>query len=140
MEKKEALTIEERNELMTFVGECVIENKAFPNMKMGAQNLTIQELLHERSDADIRNLGIAVNQAKSKFDPDFSSSNTYKIGGVDGDKFVKILKLILKHRAYADYKLKLASKKADITKQLASLKTPDELKKELMAELDAMEA
>jgi hypothetical protein len=140
MVKKEALTTEERSELLTFVGESVFENRAFPSMKLGHEKVTIQELLHERSDEALATLGKQVKKAIADYDPDFSSTTSYKVGGVDADRFVRILKLILKHREYEKYKASLASTKKLLQAELENFKTPEEKKKEIEAKLAALDA
>jgi hypothetical protein len=139
MEKKTDLTQDERNELMLFIGECVLSNRSFPSVKLGHEKITVQELLHVRSDQDLRELGTSINHAKAKFDPDFSTTDTFKVGGVDAEKVIRVLKLILKLREFSEYKKAAAAELKAIKTQLGNLETPDETRARLKAKQDELE-
>lgn len=135
MTKKESLSAEELSELQSFIGECVLKDKAFPTLRVGTDNVTIQELMHDRSLDSIRAFGKSVKDAITKHDPDFSSAETFKIGGFEGDKVVKMLKLIIRYREYQVYLKDARSEKKRLTIELENLSTPEERKEKLKAQL-----
>lgn len=132
------LTTEEDAKLDAFIGKSIRKNARFPLLsnRVGVgSNVTIQDIYNSNSDS-IRDLGKFLNKLISDNDPEFSVGKPeLSFNGIPATDLKEALKLILKEKEYKS-KLTLAVRtKRSLLEQKESLKTPEERRKDIDAEL-----
>lgn len=132
------LTAEEEVKLDSFIGKATRKNAVFPLLsnRVGVSSkVTIQDI-YSSSAQTIREMGKFLNKLISDNDPDFSvEKQSLKFGTIAAEEVKEALKLILKEK---EYKSKLAAAKATkraLLEKQDSLKSPEERRKEIDAEL-----
>lgn len=140
MEKKVKLTFDERYQLNEFYSKCVSENATFPSITPGTANVTIQDLVHNRTIstldkyAEYLEKGI-VNVSRHERRKGLTektlpgSTITYKSA-------VESIDIIIKDKEYMFYIDNLKSQKEQLMEKLENLKTPEEIRSELKKQLE----
>ena len=143
MEKKVKLTTDERTKLQSFYAKCVENNVVFPSITPGTANNTIQELLHQRNTSSLDRyadvLEKNINSVTRTEKRNGTTEKTLPGSDITYRETVEVIDLIIKDKEYKDYIKSLETKKAILNSKLEDLKTPDEIRKELLEQLKAIE-
>ena len=143
MEKKMKLTTDERTKLQNFYAKCVENNVVFPSITPGTANNTIQELLHQRSITSLDRyadvLEKNINSVSRTEKRNGASEKTLPGSDITYRETVEVIDLIIKEKEYQNYVSTMTAKKESLKAKLEDLKTPEELRKEVQAELDSIE-
>jgi len=135
--KLNPLSKEEKEILFSFIGKAVWENVSFPSNSAGFQNVTVQDIVN-KNEQQLTSYGKFIEKSftstGSQFDDD-DSKDQKKWGSITASEFVAFLVLVKKNKKYEAEERKRTAKIKAIKEQLESLKTPDELKKELQEQL-----
>lgn len=132
------LTNEENSLLISFIGKAVLENISFPSFNSGYDKLTIQQIVIKQ-ESEIRNYGKMIVKnyvpSGSEFDDE---EDEKKWGTINANEFVSFLKLLRKYKKSEAVKAAKEKRIAFLKTKLNSMKTEDEIKKELQAELESL--
>lgn len=132
------LSSEEDAKLDSFIGKCIRRNSKFPLLtnRVGVgSDITIQEIYNQNPES-IKQLGKFLNKLINDNDPEFSSAQAeLKFGTILATELKEALKLILKEKEYKSALSKAVAQKRRLLEAQESLKTPEEKRKEIDAEL-----
>ncbi len=142
MEKKVKLTTDERTKLQNFYAKCVENNVVFPSITPGTANNTIQELLHQRSITSLDRyadvLEKNINSVSRTEKRNGASEKTLPGSDITYRETVEVIDLIIREKEYQEYVRTMSTKKATLEAKLQDLKTPEELRKDIEAELESI--
>lgn len=134
------LTTEEDNKLTLFVGKAVRKNLSFPVLDTRVGNgarLTVQDMFNASTDT-LQKIGKSLKKMQADFDPEFSSTESQKVGTVEISDLIEIVKLIIKENKYKEASNSLRRKRAELANSIASMKTPQELRIDAEKELASL--
>jgi hypothetical protein len=140
------LTSEENSQLNDFIGKAVRNNYTFGVLTQRVAvtpKMGVQELYNQSEETLITYAGLLDKNIKghiTNFDPRARGEKAYMIGRVKGSDLLNILQLIIKEKAYNTEVENAILRKENIKAKLEDLKTPEEKRKELEAELSLLEA
>lgn len=136
------LTEVEEKQLNEFVGKAVMKNAHFPLLgnRVGvSKNVNIQEIVNS-NDSTIREMGKSINKLINDSDTEFSlDTKELSFNGIKAVDLKEALKLILKLNAYKSEVSKARRLKQELTSERNALKTPEERRQEIDAQLKAVE-
>lgn len=135
MEAKK-LTAQEKETLMSFIGKCVLEGAKFPGVTIGIDNVTIQQLVTERTIDSLEQYGDAIEKRASAQGSSFKSKKgPLKFGTILASDLINALHLIIQHKEYQAHVANLTKKKVKLQEVIDNAKSPQDLAKEAAAEL-----
>jgi hypothetical protein len=137
------LSSDEEKSLNEFVGKAVLKNAKFPLLgnRVGVSaNVTIQDIVSS-NDETIRSMGKHVNKLLADSDSEFDEgAKEISFSGIKAVELKDALKLILKHKAYKEAASEVKRLKNKLKSERDLLKTPEERRKEIDAELAAVDS
>lgn len=137
MSSKQLLTAEEELKVNEFIIKCVRKNVALPtNLRLGNEvRYTVQELLYLNADTLVK-IGKQIETAIGKHGGSaFESDSKLQMpaySGIYAEEWVQFLLLIITSKKAEAKRVKALEELKNITEQLESLKTPEELKADLL--------
>lgn len=136
-------TAQEQETFDKFISRSVIENVGFPNNSIGTQNITVQELLHNKNVKSLTDFGKFIEKnyvsSGSMFDKG-SEKNKPVWGSITGLELVMFVMLAVKYKEYISDSAKRERALRVIDAEIATFKTPEERKAELLAKKAALQA
>lgn len=134
------LSKEEKESVISFIGKSVWENISFPSNSAGYQNITVQEITN-KTVAQLESYGTFIEKSYLSTGSRFGKAKSQKTwGSITVNELVTFLELVIKNKEYEAEAKRRESKAKFIKDQLENLKTPEERKKELEAELAGLES
>lgn len=136
------LTTEEDNKLNVFVGKAVRKNLSFPVLDTrlaNANRLTVQDMFNANIET-LQKIGKSLKKMQADFDPEFSSTESQKVGGVEISDLIDIIKLIIKEKTYKTAAADIRKKKLELATTIAGMKTVPELRADAEKQLAALPA
>lgn len=139
--KPVALTQEENNARLFFIGKCVDENLTIPNYtKFGVtQPMTVQELTSS-SDKTLESIYVSIQKQQNEASLGLKASKPLEISGISAQVWLDFIKLTVQNREYVAYQKQKAKEVNAVKAQLESMKSPSQKKKELQKLLAELEA
>lgn len=134
------LSTEEDAKLNIFVGKAVRKNLSFPVLDtrlMNKNSLTVQDMFNANV-LTLQAIGKSLRRMQADFDPEFSSTESQKVGTIDIAELVEVVKLIIKEKNFKTAASNIRKHKAELSAKIAELRTPQELREIAEKELQAM--
>lgn len=137
-----ALNEQENSARLLFIGKCVDENLALPNLaKFGVtQLMTVQDLVNANIST-LQEIGKSIKKQMADYDPEFSSSNDgLYIKGVRAEEWIGFIKSTIRKKEFDAWKRSQLNKAKAIKAELETMKSPSQRKKDLQKQLAELEA
>jgi len=134
--KPQKLSDSEQQVFISFIGKAVLENVSFPSQTIGTENVTVQELLNNKTIYQLDKYGEFIEKTFLTKSSKFGKNRALKTwGSINAENLVDFICLCIKHKEYETHAESVNLKIYNLEKQLENLKSPDEIKADLNAKL-----